>query len=64
MAFLYEGGPSVMNRLAFVIAIVVLGGALGVLACGGGSDKPPLTPDSEHAMDDAGGGAMSADGGK
>jgi hypothetical protein len=52
-----------MNRLVVVIAIGVLMGALGALACGNGSDKPPLTPDSEH-MDEAGAGAMGGDGGK
>ena len=52
-----------MNRLVVVIAIGVLMGALGALACGNGSDKPPLTPDSEHGMDEAGAGMMP-DGGK
>lgn len=54
-----------MNRLVVVIAIGVLAGALGALACGNGGDKPPLTPDSEHpTMDEAGAGATGTDGGK
>ena len=53
-----------MNRLVVVIAIGVLMGALGALACGNSSDKPPLTPDSEHGLDEAGAGAMGGDGGK
>lgn len=53
-----------MNRLVVVIAIGALTAALGALACGNSSDKPPLTPDSEHGLDEAGAGAMGADGGK
>jgi hypothetical protein len=52
-----------MNRLVVIIAIGLLASALGALACGNSSDKPPLTPDTEHGMDEAGAGAMSADGG-
>ena len=53
-----------MNRLVVVtIAIGLLASALGALACGNSSDKPPLTPDSEHGLDEAGAGAMP-DGGK
>lgn len=53
-----------MNRLVVTIALGVLAAALSVLACGNSSDKPPLTPDSEHGMmDEAGAGAMP-DGGK
>ena len=53
-----------MNRLVVVIAIGVLTAALGALAaCGNSSDKPPLTPDSEHSLDEAGAGAVP-DGGK
>lgn len=58
-----EEGPSVMNRLVVTIAIGLLASALGALACGNSSDKPPLTPDSEHGMDEAGAGMMP-DGGK
>jgi hypothetical protein len=54
-----------MNRLVVTIAIGLLAAALGALACGNSSDKPPLTPDSEHGgMDEAGAGAMGMDGGK
>ena len=52
-----------MNRLVVVIAIGVLTAALGALACGNSSDKPPLTPDSDHGLDEAGAGAVP-DGGK
>jgi hypothetical protein len=40
-----------MKRFVFLVAIGALftGGAIGAVACGGGSDKPPLTPDSEHS---------------
>lgn len=55
-----------MNRLVVLIAIGAIAGALGALACGGGSDKPPLTPDTEHtttpSLDDAGGGEMPSTG--
>ena len=34
-----------MNRLVVTIAIGLLAAALGALACGNSSDKPPLTPD-------------------
>ena len=55
-----------MNRLVVTIAIGLLASALGALACGNSSDKPPLTPDSEHGgmMDEGGAGAMGPDGGK
>lgn len=56
------GRTIAMKRLVVVIAIGVLGGALGALACGGGSDKPPLTPD-QTSMDDGGAGAASSGGG-
>ena len=52
-----------MNRLVVIIAIGLLGSALGALACGNSSDKPPLTPDSEHGMDEAGAGMMPDGGG-
>ena len=49
-----------MQRHAVLIASGAILGALFAVACGGGTEKPPLTPDSEHmapAMgDDAGGG--------
>ena len=49
-----------MNRLVVTIAIGLLASALG---CGNSSDKPPLTPDTEHGLDEAGAGA-APDGGK
>ena len=52
-----------MNRLVVTIAIGLLAAALGALACGNSSDKPPLTPDSEHGIDEAGAGSMLPDGG-
>lgn len=55
-----------MTRLVFIIAIGALVSALGALACGNSSDKPPLTPDGEHGgmADEAGAGATGMDGGK
>jgi hypothetical protein len=38
-----------MRRLVVLLAISAGVGAFGLTACGGGSDKPPMTPDdSEH----------------
>lgn len=35
-----------MRRLVVLVAISAVFGAFGILlACGGGNDKPPLTPD-------------------
>ena len=39
------------------VVVVVLGAvvvALGAFACGPKDEKPPLTPDSEHPIDEAG----------
>ena len=38
-----------MQRHAVLIASGAVLGALFAVACGGGNDKPPLTPDSEHS---------------
>jgi hypothetical protein len=38
-----------MQRLVVLIASGAILGALFAVACGGGNEKPPLTPDSEHA---------------
>jgi len=35
-----------MRRLVVLLSFVTGLGALGLLACGGGNDKPPLTPDT------------------
>lgn len=35
-----------MRRLVVLLSLVAGLGALGLLACGGGNDKPPLTPDT------------------
>ena len=55
-----------MNRLVIIIAIGALASALGALACGNSSDKPPLTPDGEHGgmVDEGGAGSMTPDGGQ
>lgn len=53
-----------MKRLVIIFAIGAIASALGALACGNSSDKPPLTPDGEHGLDEAGAGATGMDGGK
>jgi hypothetical protein len=35
-----------MKRFVVLLAISAGLGALGTVACGGGADKPPLTPDT------------------
>ena len=35
-----------MRRLVVLLSFAAGLGALGLLACGGGNDKPPLTPDT------------------
>jgi hypothetical protein len=53
-----------MKRLVVLVALGALAGALGSVACGGGGDKPPLTPDTEHmSTDDGGLGGEPATGG-
>jgi hypothetical protein len=42
-------GRTFMNRLVVVIALCALAVSSLAIACGGGNDKPPLTPDSEHS---------------
>jgi hypothetical protein len=37
-----------MKRWLVFVAIGAALGVFGAVACGGGNDKPPLTPDSEH----------------
>lgn len=47
-----------MKRFAVILAIGAAIGALGILACGPGDDKPPLTPDNVETptpADDGGG---------
>jgi hypothetical protein len=39
-----------MRRLVVLLAVCTGVSALGLLACGGGTDKPPLTPDDSEAM--------------
>ena len=36
-----------MRRLVALLTIAAAAGALA-MACGGGNEKPPMTPDSEH----------------
>jgi hypothetical protein len=44
-----------MKRLVVWLAIGAVLGVLGMLACGPGSEKPPLTPDNvETPAEDAG----------
>jgi hypothetical protein len=38
-----------MRRVFAVITFGAALAALGAFACGPGSDKPPLTPDTEHS---------------
>lgn len=38
-----------MKRLVVLLAISAAFGALGAVACGGGNEKPPMTPD-EHTQ--------------
>jgi hypothetical protein len=49
-----------MRRLVVLVALGAAFAALGALACGDGNNKPPLTPDQEHSLDDAGAPAPSA----
>jgi hypothetical protein len=36
-----------MRRLLFLVSFGAALAAFGATACGGGNDKPPLTPDTE-----------------
>ena len=55
-----------MQRHAVLIASGAILGALFAVACGGGNEKPPLTPDSEHTApatgDDAAAGEVTGAG--
>lgn len=46
-----------MSKLVGVVAVLIVGTAMSVMACGGDEKKPPLTPDTPAADDMAEAGA-------
>jgi hypothetical protein len=48
-----------MRRLLVLVSFGAALASLGAIACGGGNDKPPLTPDTEHPMEAPEAGAPS-----
>jgi len=49
-----------MTRFVVLVAIGSAVVALAALGCGDKTDKPPLTPDSDHALEEAGAPATPA----